>query len=280
MEKRAQPSMLKASRRSVAMEKEMNDWNPALYLRFENERTRPALELISHIAHPRADKISDLGCGPGNSTALLRQAWPQAQITGIDTSEAMLAKAREHLPGCHFQRADIAAWRAEARQDIIYANASLQWVRDHERLIPHLVRQLAPDGVLAIQMPDNLDQPSHRLMREVANAQSWRDKLGDTDQVRQRLLTTEQYYDLLTAQGCDVDIWRTTYYHVMPDTQAIVDWLRATGLRPFLAPLNEEEQSSFLQAYLSQLQLAYPARRDGRCLLAFPRLFMIAAKQG
>lgn len=257
----------------------MNDWNPSLYLRFESERTRPALELVSRIVHPDAVYISDLGCGPGNSTELLHHAWPRAQVTGIDTSDAMLTQARSRLPNCHFQQADIMTWQSPRPQDIIYANASLQWVLDHDRLMPHLIQQLAPNGVLAIQMPDNLEQPSHRLMREVASQNTWRDKLGDGDQIRQRLLTAEQYYDLLATQGCDVDIWRTTYYHVMPNAQAIVDWLRATGLRPFLQPLNDREQQAFLQDYLAALEKVYLTRHDGQCLLAFPRLFMVARKR-
>lgn len=257
----------------------MNDWNPDLYLRFANERTRPAQELLSRIFHPHPHAVSDLGCGPGNSTERLVQTWPHATITGVDTSAAMLAQARERLPQQSFIQADIASWRPTQPQDVIYANASLQWVHDHSRLLPHLVQQLASGGVLAVQMPDNLDEPSHALMRVTAEQGAWRDKIGDTQSVRQRLLSSAAYYDVLTAAGCDVDLWRTTYYHVMDDTQAIVDWLRATGLRPFLAPLDDTEQAAFLNAYREQLESAYPAQVNGKRLLAFPRLFIVARKR-
>lgn len=257
----------------------MKDWNPDLYLRFANERTRPAQELLSRIPHPQPHFISDLGCGPGNSTELLVHAWPHAVTTGVDTSEAMLAQARERLPQQQFVQADIAHWRPAQPQDVIYANASLQWVQHHDRLMPHLVQQLAPGGVLAIQMPDNLEEPSHQLMRTTAEQGAWREKIGDTQRVRQRLLSTRDYYDVLTDAGCDVDLWRTTYYHVMDDAQAIVDWLRATGLRPFLAPLDDAEQGAFLNAYREKLENAYPAQANGKRLLAFPRLFMVAQKR-
>ncbi|KAA8999412.1 trans-aconitate 2-methyltransferase [Affinibrenneria salicis] len=257
----------------------MSDWNPELYLRFADERTRPAIELLSRVRHPAIAALSDLGCGPGNSTELLYQAWPQADITGVDTSAAMLRQARQRLPACRFHQQDIAGWRPDKPQDLIYANASLQWLTDHDRLLPHLVGKLAARGVLAVQMPDNLDQPTHRLMRQTADEGPWREKIGATDSVRPALLSAGDYYDLLTGQGCEVDIWRTTYYHVLDDAQAIVDWLHATGLRPFLAPLDEQERQEFLRRYHRHLQQAYPARRDGRCLLAFPRLFMVARRR-
>ncbi len=257
----------------------MKDWNPALYLRFANERTRPAQELVARIAHPNPNTVSDLGCGPGNSTELLAQAWPHAAVTGIDSSATMLAQAREHLPQQQFELADIATWQPAQPQDVIYANASLQWVPEHTQLFPHLAQQLAHGGMLAVQMPDNLDEPSHRLMRAVAEQGRWRDKIGDTASVRQRLLTSSAYYDLLTNAGCDVDLWRTTYYHPMDDAQAIVDWLRATGLRPFLAQLDDAEQAAFLDSYRQQLETAYPPHANGKRLLAFPRLFMVARKR-
>lgn len=259
----------------------MKDWNPDLYRRFETERTRPAAELLARVPLSALEggSISDLGCGPGNSTELLFNAAPHTRITGIDTSEAMLSQARLRLPSCDFQQADIRFWRPQQPQNLIYANASLQWITDHAALLPHLVRQLTADGVLAIQMPDNLEQPSHRLMRKVAMEGEWRTKIGEAERLRERLLSAESYYDLLVGQGCRVDIWRTTYYHVMPSAQAIVDWLRATGLRPFLNALDEGEQATFLQRYLSELQQVYCRRQDHSVLLAFPRLFIVAQRR-
>ncbi|MBD8214884.1 trans-aconitate 2-methyltransferase [Erwinia persicina] len=256
----------------------MKDWNPNLYRQFEAERTRPAQELLHRITRPFPSYVTDLGCGPGNSTELLRRRWPEAQITGLDSSRAMLDQARERLPDCGFHEADIRYWQATPLQDVIFANASLQWLNDHPTLLPGLASQLAAGGVLAVQMPDNLEEPSHRLMRSVAQRPEWNAKIDPKTSSRVSLLSTEQYYDLLTAAGCRVDIWRTTYYHVMPSPQAIVDWLRATGLRPYLAALDEAEQALWLTEYLAEITLAYPRRQDGNLLLAFPRLFMVAEK--
>ena len=258
----------------------MKEWDPVLYRKFEAERTRPARELLARISLEQGEQVTDLGCGPGNSTELLADAWPLAQITGLDSSATMLTQARERLPHCRFVQADIRTWQADTPQQVIYANASLQWLDNHATLFPPLVSQLEPDGVLAIQMPDNLNEPSHHLMREVAAGDRWSSLINASVAERTQLLSTGEYYNLLTEAGCEVDIWLTTYYHVMADAQAIISWLQATGLRPFLAMLNESEQSAFLSDYHQRLLTAYPAQADGQILLAFPRLFMVAVKKG
>ena len=257
----------------------MKEWDPVLYRKFEAERTRPARELLARISLEEVEQVTDLGCGPGNSTELLTEAWPLANVSGLDSSAAMLAQARERLPHCRFVQADIRSWQAETPQQVIYANASLQWLDNHAALFPHLVRQLAPGGVLAVQMPDNLNEPSHRLMREVAATEPWRARIGAETADRKQPLSSGEYYDLLTQAGCEVDIWRTTYYHVMADAQAIISWLQATGLRPFLASLDDAAQTDFLADYYQRLLTAYPAQRDGQVLLAFPRLFIVAVKK-
>lgn len=254
------------------------DWNPGLYARFEDERTRPAAELLARVPLSAPGHIVDLGCGPGNSTELLLQRYGQARITGLDSSPAMLASARQRLPGLHFELGDIAAWQPSASVDLAYANAALQWVADHESLLPRLVSALASGGVLAVQMPDNLDQPSHRLMREVAADPRFAPSIGDAAAVRTRILTAEHYYDLL-APLAEVDVWRTTYYHLMDDAAAIVQWLRATGLKPFVEALPAELQPAFLADYEQRIAEAYPVRTDGRRLLAFPRLFIVARRR-
>lgn len=250
----------------------MQDWNPALYLQFAAERTRPAAELAARIQHPQALHLSDLGCGPGNSTALLHQSFPHATVTGIDNSPAMLEKARAALPDCQFEQADVAHWQPTVKQDVIYANASLQWLSDHRELFPHLAAQLADNGVLAVQMPDNWQEPTHILMRQVAA------ELGNADAGREALLPAQEYYDLLANAGCTVDIWRTTYFHVMPSAQAIIEWLSSTGLRPYLAGLDSIQQNAFLERYHQLLQQAYPPQKDGNVLMLFPRLFIVARK--
>ncbi|MGD3055359.1 trans-aconitate 2-methyltransferase [Shigella flexneri] len=253
----------------------MSDWNPSLYLHFSAERSRPAVELLARVPLENVEYVAyvaDLGCGPGNSTALLQQRWPAARITGIDSSPAMIAEARSALPDCQFVEADIRNWQPVQALDLIFANASLQWLPDHYELFPHLVSLLNPQGVLAVQMPDNWLEPTHVLMREVAWEQNY------PDRGREPLAGVHAYYDILSEAGCEVDIWRTTYYHQMPSHQAIIDWVTATGLRPWLQDLTESEQQLFLKRYHQMLEEQYPLQENGQILLAFPRLFIVARR--
>lgn len=250
----------------------MADWNPALYLQYGSERSRPAAELLGRVALENVRSVVDLGCGPGNSTVLLHQRWPTAKITGVDSSPNMLNEARAALPNCHFVEVDISAFQAEQPLDLLYANASLQWVPDHYELFPYLVSQLKRNGVLAVQMPDNWLEPTHVLMREVAYEQSY------PDRGRSSLPGVHAYYDILTDTGCDVDIWRTTYYHIMDSHQSIIDWVSATGLRPWLQDLSESEQRKYLARYHELLQEQYPLQENGKILLSFPRLFIVARR--
>jgi trans-aconitate 2-methyltransferase len=256
----------------------MVDWNPVLYARFEDERTRPAAELLARVPLDAPRLIYDLGCGPGNSTALIAARYPDAEVIGLDASPAMLESARARLPDLTFALADAATWMPERRPDLIYANAVLQWLPDHATLLPRLFGLLAPGGVLAVQMPDNLAEPTHRLMRAVAADGSWAAAIGDPAVAGRlgRMLEPAAYYDLLAARAAEVDVWRTAYQHRMADAAAIVDWVSATGLRPFLDPLDPEERAGFVAAYTRAIEAAYPPRSDGRRLLAFPRVFIVA----
>lgn len=257
----------------------MLDWNPALYRRYEDERTRPAQELLARVPLAEARRVVDLGCGPGNSTELLVQRFPAAQVVGTDNSEAMLESARKRLPQAQFELSDIATWAPREAPDLIYANAALQWVPDHERLIPRLFAALAPGGVLAVQMPDNRQEPTHRLMRAVAAEAPWAEPIGDADRLRTLLLPLAGYYDLLAADAAQVDVWHTIYQHPMADAAAIVEWVRGTGLKPFVDPLSAELRASYLAEYERRVDQAYPVRADGKRLLAFPRMFIVARKK-
>ncbi|MBX3643943.1 MAG: trans-aconitate 2-methyltransferase [Rubrivivax sp.] len=256
----------------------MADWNPALYRRFESERTRPAIELLARVPLAEAPYAVDLGCGPGNSTELLAARYAQAEIVGVDSSEAMLASARERLPGLRFELADIATWRPARPPALIFANAVLQWLPDHATLLPRLFDSLAPGGVLALQMPDNLDEPSHRAMRELAAQPPWSAWLPHAAALREKPLAAAAYYDLLAPRAAAVDVWHTVYRHPMASPEAIVDWLRSTGLRVFVDPLPEPEREGYLRAYRARIADAYPARADGQRLLDFPRLFVVARR--
>lgn len=257
----------------------MSDWNPTLYKAFEDQRTRPARELLARVPLAQAKHVVDLGCGPGNSTELLVDRFPGADVLGTDNSEAMLVSALERLPACRFELCDIAGWQAEAPPELIYANASLQWVGAKETLIPKLFQQLAPGGVLAVQMPDNREEPTHRLMREVAERAPFAPHIGAAASVRTQILPLQAYYDLLAPLAAEVDVWRTTYQHPMQSPAKIVEWVSSTGLRPFLDPLPPPERVAFLAAYEGRIAQAYTARSDGLYLLAFPRLFFVAVRR-
>jgi trans-aconitate 2-methyltransferase len=257
----------------------MLDWNPALYRRYEDERTRPAQELLARVPLAEARQVVDLGCGPGNSTELLSRRFPAARVVGTDNSEAMLASARERLPEARFELSDIATWAPHEAPDLIYANAALQWVPDHEKLIPRLFAALAPGGVLAVQMPDNREEPTHRLMRAVAAEAPWAAPIGDADRLRTLLLPLGGYYDLLAPEAAQVDVWHTIYQHPMASAAAIVEWVRGTGLKPFVDRLPADLQASYLAEYERRVDQAYPARTDGKRLLAFPRMFIVAQKK-
>jgi trans-aconitate 2-methyltransferase len=256
----------------------MPDWNPALYLRFEDERTRPALDLLARVPLDTVVHAVDLGCGPGNSTELLARRWPDAEIVGVDTSDAMLADARKRLPSARFEKGDVVTWQAGRTPDLIFANAVMQWVPGHAAVLPRLLAQTVPGGVLAVQVPDNLNEPSHRLMRETATDGPWAKKIGDATRIRERILPGEDYYNLFAGIASVVDVWRTTYYHVLDDAQAIVSWVRATGLRSFVDPLDAEEQAGFLKNYSARIAQAYAPRVDGKVVLAFPRLFLVVKR--
>jgi trans-aconitate 2-methyltransferase len=252
-------------------------WSAAQYVKFEEERTRPISDLISRVPLPDARRAADIGCGPGNSTEVLRGRFPNAEVIGIDSSPDMIAAARKRLPHIAFEVADIEAW-TDSGFDVILANAVIQWIPDHESLLPALIAKLQPGGALAVQTPDNLDEPSHRLMREVAAEGPWAGKLADAAKARAARRGADWYYRLLRRSASRVDIWRTTYFHPLASVRAIVEWVTGTGLRPFIDPLEAEEREAYLDRYEAAIAEAYPAEADGTVLLPFPRLFFVAAR--
>ncbi|CAN5149979.1 trans-aconitate 2-methyltransferase [soil metagenome] len=256
----------------------MTDWSPGQYLKFADERTRAARDLLAQVPLTEARRVYDLGCGPGNSTALLVQRFPDADVTGVDSSEGMLAAARKALPECKFVPGDLASWSPKETPDLLFANAVFQWVPDHAGVLKHLLGTLGEGGVLAVQMPDNLGEPSHRLMRDTAGDGPWDTKLAAAARARNVMPPLSAYYDLLKPIAARVDIWHTYYNHPLDGAQGIIEWLKATGLRPFLDPLDADEQAAFLAAYKARIAEAYPPRCDGTSLLRFPRLFIVAVR--
>ncbi|MFT3800084.1 MAG: trans-aconitate 2-methyltransferase [Burkholderiaceae bacterium] len=251
-------------------------WSARQYSRFERERTRPVHDLVGALTITDVRHAVDLGCGPGNSTEVLAQRFPGAAVLGLDNAPDMIDAARRRLTGLRFDLTDIAAWQPDEPVDVILANASLQWLPDHATLYPRLAQALRPGGQLAIQTPDNLEEPAHRLARELAADGPWAAKIGD---VAHRPRHSPPFYYALLAPVCaDVDVWRTTYFHPLADHAAIVEWFKGTGLQPFLEPLDEAERAAYLARYLAAVTDAYPALPDGRVLLPFPRLFIVATR--
>jgi trans-aconitate 2-methyltransferase len=253
-------------------------WSASQYVKFEDERTRPARDLIAAIPTAEATRVVDLGCGPGNSTEILMARYPTASVTGLDSSEDMVRAARRRLPGVPFELADIATWQAPGPYDVIVANAVLQWVPNHAALLPRLVAVLSTGGSLAVQMPDNLAEPSHVLMQEVAAEGPWAAKLAGAQGERSEVAPAAWYFRLLRPHCSRVDVWRTIYHHPLPSIDGIAEWFKGTGLRPFLSPLNPEEQTEYLLRYRAALARAYPHQPDGSVLLPFPRLFLVATR--
>jgi trans-aconitate 2-methyltransferase len=256
-------------------------WDAEQYLRFSDHRLRPAIELLERIPLESPTLIYDLGCGTGNVTRIISERWPAAAVYGLDNSKEMLAKFSQESVKVQWIEADIKHWKAIEPADLIYSNATLHWVDDHRELFPRLAGFLKPGGCLAVQMPLSWDLPSHRLMREtLANAGAKRTTLG-TETLRQALARdwverAEVYYDLLAGRAKSVDIWETEYLHILEGKDAVLEWVKGTGLRPILNGLDDKERGIFLAEYTRRLRATYPARADGRTLYPFRRLFMVA----
>ena len=255
----------------------MHSWDSGQYLRFASERSRPALDLVARIDLAAPRLAVDLGCGPGNSTPILKARWPAADVTGLDSDADMLNAARRDHPGIAFAAADIAAWRPDECYDLVFSNAALQWVGDHERLFPRLFDAVAAGGALAVQMPRNHDFETHALMRRVAAEGPWAERLAGA-RAPSPVKPSEFYYDCLAPRSAGFTIWETDYIQIMDGPDAIVSWLMGTGLRPFLARLAPDEQPVFLDRHKALLAEAFPPRADGKIMLPYPRLFFIATR--
>jgi trans-aconitate 2-methyltransferase len=254
------------------------DWSARQYLKFEDERTRPPRDLLAQVPLRCARRVFDLGCGPGNSTELLVERYPQARVIGLDSSPDMLRQARQRLPNCEFVEADLADWSPPESTDLLFGNAVFQWVPDHLAVLRRLLAALAAGGVLALQMPDNTQEPALAIMREVAASGAWAARLAQTAAARDDLPTPADYYDSLGSLCARLDIWHTAYNHVMAGPEAVVEWFKGSALRPFLSPLDEAMRRGFLAEYAARIARAYPPRYDGRVLLRFPRLFIMAMR--
>lgn len=270
----------------------MGKWDPDSYLRFEQERTQPSYDLVSRIVGLDPATVIDIGCGPGNSTRVLRERWPNAWIAGLDNSPEMIEKARQAYPQGAWILADAATWQGGGgcnhpegrtrpqRYDLVFSNAALQWVPDHERMLCSLFGLLEPRGALAVQVPANNHSPLYRAVARVSRRVEWRDWTAGCEE----LLTYHPagfYYDQLTALSRQVYVWQTTYYHVMADHGGMLDWYASTGMRCHLERLpGDAERKAFRAQVLEECRADYPQQRDGQILFPFRRLFFVAYNDG
>lgn len=254
------------------------DWSAAQYLKFEDERTRPSRDLLARVRFEAPRRVVDLGCGPGNSTELLIERFPRADVTGIDSSPDMLRQARERLPRCRFVEADLSTWMPPPGTDLLFGNAVFHWVPDHPNVLKRLLEALGPGGVLAVQMPDNANEPAFTVMQQVAASGPWADAIKQVKARSKRLLRPEEYYDLFRPLCDRIDLWHTHYNHLIESHAGVVEWFKGSGLRPLLAPLDAALREAFLARYTDEIRRAYPPRCDGKVMLKFPRLFIVAVR--
>jgi trans-aconitate 2-methyltransferase len=252
-------------------------WDPAQYLRFSDERLRPALDLLAQVPLDAPAHVVDLGCGAGNVTAILRRRFPDADVVGVDGSASMLEKARATTPDCRFEQGDFFQWQPREAPDLIYSNAALHWVDRHPLLFPRLLSLLASGGVLAVQMPTMHDSPMRRLPLEIGASGPWAEHLRGIVSAPD-ILTPMEYWDLLRPHAASLDMWQTTFMHALTGENAVLEWASGSSLRPFLDRLPDGLKEAFRQAYADAVRPHYPRRPDGATLLPFHRLFMVARK--
>ena len=258
----------------------MPSWDPQVYGRYATERARPFVDLLARVGARTPRTVVDLGCGPGELTASLAQRWADADVLGVDSSPAMLQRAATHAgPRLRFEPGDVRAWRPKAPVDVIVTNAVLQWVPDHRALLQRWVGHLTPGGWLAVQVPGSFDEPSHTLMSEVAAGPAFASRLAGVLLRADSVADPATYATLLAQAGCEVDAWETTYLHVLPGEDAVLEWVRGTGLRPVLDALADDPplRTAFVDEYAARLREAYPRQPFGT-LMAFRRVFVVARR--
>ena len=253
-------------------------WNPGTYLQFADERGRPFADLLARVGAEDPARVVDLGCGPGQLTATLAQRWPGADVLGVDSSPAMVARAQEHASGrLRFVEGDVATWAPADPVDVLVSNATLQWVPEHRALLPRLLGAVRPGGWLAFQVPGNFRAASHTLLRDLAADPRYADATSDV--ARPSSADPAEYLGDLTALGCTVDAWETTYLHVLSGPDAVFRWISGTGARPVLQALDPDRRAAFEAEYRARLATAYPEGPAGT-LLPFRRVFVVAHRPG
>jgi len=256
----------------------MMQWDPTQYRRYTGERGRPFEDLLAQVGANDPRTVVDLGCGPGNLTALLRRRWPQARIVGLDSSPDMIERARAEVEGLQFELGDISAWHPGPDTDVVISNAALQWVPGHLDLLRSWAADLASGAWLAVQVPANFSSPSHRLMRELAESPRWADQLRDVLRHHDSVAPPQTYGELLLDAGLSASVWQTSYLHLLPGADPVLEWVRGTGLRPVLQALSPADGAEFEQTYAQALRTAYPRGPHGT-YFPFLRTFLVGQKR-
>lgn len=256
----------------------MADWSPTQYLKFEKERTQPAIDLVNRIDAYNPVKIIDIGCGPGNSTSVLKSRFPDAYILGIDNSPDMIEAAKKNHPDLDFMLCDVSSDLSaiDSGFDIVFSNACIQWVPDHRSLLKKLMDLLKKGGTLAVQVPINFDEPIHKIIREVSSSDKWKENFPNARVFF--TLSQSEYFDILSELSENFSLWETVYFHIMKSHDDILEWYRGTGLRPYLDALEKDKQADFLNDVRERVIESYPIQKNGEIIFRFPRFFFTASK--
>lgn len=253
-------------------------WDSKQYLKFQKERTQPSIDLADRLTVQSPERIIDIGCGPGNSTAVLKKRYPNAKIIGADNSENMISAAKEKYPDIEFLLCDASKDLGNITEkfDIVFSNACIQWVPDHPKLLREMISLLKEGGELAVQIPINYDEPIHKIINETVRSEKWREVFS-----KPRIfytLTPEKYYDILSEISSDFEMWQTAYFHRMKSHSDIIEWYRSTGLRPYLGSLSPADKEEFEWDIFAKVEKAYPKQANGEIIFRFPRLFFKAVR--
>ena len=256
----------------------VNKWDSEKYLKFEKERTQPAIDLVRRVEGRNVVTVLDVGCGPGNSSAVVKSIFPDADILGIDFSADMIERAKKDHADIRFEQWDADVFTQEANQkfDLIFSNACLQWLPNQYKTITNLYELLNEDGMMAVQIPCNFDEPIHHLINKVVTSDKWKKVIKQ--QRDYEMGRVEDYYDVLSGLSDKFDIWTTTYHHVLPSHEAIWTWYEGTGLRPYLSQIDESMKDEFKKDIMEEIRVNYPLQKNNKVIFDFPRLFFVVEK--
>lgn len=256
----------------------MSDWNAKQYSIFKKERTLPSVDLANAIIKDNVQSVLDIGCGIGNSTAVIKNRFPQADVIGIDNSDDMLDSARKNNPDIKFIKLDAGKEieNITDRFDVVFSNACIQWIPNHKQILQNFIRLLNDDGILAIQIPQQCKHPMHKIIKSVAESDKWKNNISSARIFHN--LKEDEYFDILSDISNDFRIWETVYYHQMPSHKSIVEWYKGTAMRPFLEQLSDPDKEEFEHDVLVETQKSYPVQKNGQIIFRFPRLFFTARK--